>query len=84
MVGKELGGREMNVILTMDDFPSDKKNCGNCTRRGGACPRNEKRHPNGYVMNQGTKEVGGVIYCCPNYTGRFENKNVQLKLDLTI
>ena len=74
----------MSTLLTMDDFPSDRKNCGNCTRKGGACPRNEKRHPNGYVMNQGTKEVGGVIYCCPNYTGRFENKNVQLKLELMI
>ena len=74
----------MNVLLTMEDFPADRKNCWNCTRNGGACPRNEKKHPNGYVMNSVTGEVGGVIYCCTNYTGRFENKNVQLKLDLTI
>ena len=74
----------MNVLLTIDDFPSDSKNCGNCTRKGGVYPRNSKRHPNGYVMNSVTGEVGGVIYCCPNYTGRFENKNVQLKLELTI
>ena len=74
----------MNAPLTIDDFPSDRKNCGNCTRKGGACPRNSKRHPNGYVMNSVTGEVGGVIYRCPNYTGSFENKNVQLKLELTI
>ncbi len=74
----------MSTLLTMDDFRTDRKNCGNCTRKGGACPRNDKRNPNGYVMNSVTCEVGGVIYCCPNYTGRFENKNVQLKLELTI
>ena len=74
----------MSTLLTMDDFRPDKKNCVNCTRKCGACPRNSKRHPNGYVMNSVTGEIGGVIYCCPNYTGRFENKNVQLKLELTI
>lgn len=69
--------------ITMDDFPADRKNCGNCTRNGGACPRGEKRFPNGYVLT-GTREIGGVIYCCQNYTGRFESKNVQLKLELKI
>ena len=74
----------MNVLITIEDFHADKKNCGNCTRKAGACPRKSKRHPNGYVMNSVTGEIGGVIYCCPNYTGRFENKNVQIKLKLTI
>lgn len=74
----------MNALLTMYDFPSGKKNCGNCTRKGGVCPRNSKRHPNGYVMNSVTGEISGVIYRCSNYTGRFENKNVQLKLELKL
>lgn len=62
----------MSTLLTMDDFRPDRKNCGNCTRKAGACPRKSKRHPNGYVMNSVTGDIGGVIYCCPNYTGRFE------------
>jgi hypothetical protein len=63
----------MNALMTIEDFPNDKANCGNCTRRGAACPRREKRHPNGYVKNSLTGEIGGIIYCCPEYTGNFEN-----------
>jgi len=64
----------MKVELTLEDFPSDKKNCGNCTRKAGVCPRRKKSNQNGYVMNSVTGEVGGIIYCCPNYTGHFEKK----------
>lgn len=64
----------MNVLLTIEDFPADKKNCGNCTRKDGVCPRKSKQNPNGYVMNSVTGEIGGIIYCCPNYTGKFEEK----------
>ena len=64
----------MEVLYTIGDMPGDKRNCGNCTRKGGACPRSEKKHPNGYVMNSVTNEIGGIICCCPNYTGRFTPK----------
>ena len=57
--------------IQLEDFPADKANCGNCTRMGGACPRQKsnKRQHNGnlYGFNG---EVAGVIYCCPNYTGK--------------
>lgn len=64
----------MNVLTTIEDFPADKKNCGNCTRKAGVCPRRKKENPNGYVMNSVTGEIGGIIYRCPNYTGQFEEK----------
>lgn len=51
------------------DFPSNKPNCGNCTRKGGACARNEKRYPNGYVKSSVTGEIAGVIYKCVHWTG---------------
>lgn len=58
-------------IPTLDDFPSDKANCGNCTRQGGGCPRNRnnknKQH-NGLLYGYDA-EVTGIIYKCPNYTG---------------
>ena len=60
------------IIPTIEDFPSDKANCGNCTRKGGVCPRSQKRFPNGYIMNSLTGEISGIIYCCPHYTGRFK------------
>ena len=56
----------------MYDFPSDEANCGNCTRKGGHCARTEKQFPNGYILNSQTKEISGIIYSCPNYTGPFE------------
>ena len=40
----------MTAQLTLDDFPGDRANCATCTRKGGACPRREKRYPNGYVV----------------------------------
>ena len=58
--------------IQLEDFHADKANCGNCTRRGGACPRQKsnKRQHNGnlYGFNG---EISGVIYCCPNYTGKY-------------
>ena len=55
----------------MADFPPDKKNCGNCERRGDGCPRKSKRFPNGYVIGL-LGEVSGIIYCCPHYEGRLK------------
>ena len=59
----------MKAIITMADFPPDKKNCANCERRGGGCPRKSKRFPNGHVIGS-LGVVSGIIYCCPNYEGR--------------
>lgn len=62
----------MKVEITMADFPSDKKNCGNCERRGGECPRKKsKGFPNGYVIGP-LGERSGIIYCCPEYEGRWK------------
>lgn len=63
----------MNVQITLDDFPQDRANCGNCTRKGGACARSksDKTIHNGNIYNHG--EVSGVIYKCIHYTGRFES-----------
>lgn len=62
----------MNVQITMADFPPDKKNCGNCERRGGGCPRKKsKGFPNGYVIGS-LGVVSGIIYCCPHYEGRWK------------
>ena len=72
----------MNVLLTLNDFPPDKRNCGNCTRQGGACHRSGKSFPNGYVINELTRDIGGIIYCCPHYTGRYENKQVDLWMSI--
>lgn len=73
----------MGVLPTIEDFPFNKRNCGNCTRKSGVCPRNKKKYPNGYVMNSATGEIGGIIYCCPDYTGPFEIKpSVSVQLDL--
>lgn len=62
-----------DTILTLDDFPSDKKNCGNCTRKAGICPRVklDKTQHNGYLFSP-TGEQSGIIYCCPHYTGIYE------------
>ena len=57
------------VLLTLEDFPEDKPHCGNCTRKGGVCPRSEKKYPNGYVKSSVTGDIAGIIYRCPNYTG---------------
>lgn len=64
----------MNVQITLDDLPQDRANCGNCTRKGGACARsvNNKTQHNGYLYGIGG-EPTGIIYCCPNYTGRYKN-----------
>ena len=58
------------ILPTIDDFPADKPNCGNCTRKGGACARSEKRYPNGYVKSSVTGEISGIIYRCAHWTGR--------------
>ena len=58
------------ILPTIDDFTADKPNCGNCTRKGGACARSEKRFPNGYVKSSVTGEISGVIYRCAPWTGR--------------
>ena len=62
----------MKIIPTIDDFPSDRPNCDNCTRKGGPCPRskNNKQVHNG-LLHGFNKEVTGIIYRCPNYTGPF-------------
>lgn len=64
----------MRVLITLEDFPQDSANCGNCTRKGGACERtkNNKQQHNGYRFGIGG-EPTGIIYRCPNYTGRYEN-----------
>ena len=46
----------MTPLLTLDDFPGDRANCATCTRKGGACPRREKRYPNGYVGRMKTRK----------------------------
>lgn len=60
-------------ILSLDDFPSDKKNCGTCTRKSGICPRtkSDKTIHNGYLYGT-AGEPSGIIYCCPHYTGLYE------------
>lgn len=59
-------------IPTIDDFPSDRANCGNCTRKGGVCARSKsKQRHNGLLMGY-AGEVTGIIYCCPSYTGPYQ------------
>lgn len=64
---------QRDIIPTLDDFPIDRKNCGNCTRKGVSCPRtkSDKTIHNGYLFNT-CGEVSGIIYCCPHYTGIYE------------
>lgn len=64
----------MNEQITIDDFPSDRANCATCTRKGGGCPRREKRYPNGYVKSSVNGDYTGIIYRCPNYTGPYETR----------
>lgn len=61
----------MEVMITLGDFPQDEANCGNCTRKGG-CARSDKRYHNGYIVSEVTGNISGIIYKCPNYTGRFK------------
>ena len=63
-------------MLTLEDFPPNKKNCATCTRKGGACERskNNKQQHNGYIYSPINKEPSGIIYCCPNYTGPFKQQ----------
>ena len=64
----------MEAMMTLDDFPSNKKNCATCTRKGGGCERskNNKQQHNGILYNQDTKLPSGIIYCCIHYTGPYE------------
>lgn len=59
-------------MITLEDLPHDKANCGNCTRQGAGCARREKRFPNGYVVSEVTKQISGTIAGCPHYTGPFK------------
>ena len=65
-----------DTTIALEDFPSDKKNCGNCTRKSGICPRtkSDKTQHNGYLFSQ-CGELSGIIYCCPHYTGIYEHPN---------
>ena len=49
----------MRVLLTLEDFPQDSANCGNCTRKGGACERtkNNKQQHNGYLFGIGGDDI---------------------------
>jgi len=60
-------------IPTIEDFPADRANCGNCTRKAGVCPRskNNKQQHNGLLYGFGN-QVTGIIYRCVNYTGPFK------------
>lgn len=59
----------MVVHLTLDDLPQGKANCATCTNRGVDCERMKKKYPKGYIYNELTKEVGGIIAKCVNYQG---------------
>ncbi len=63
----------MNIPLpTLEDLPSNKRNCGTCTRQGGSCARSKsKNSSNGYIKSSVTNEISGMICCCPHYTGRY-------------
>lgn len=62
----------MKTIITLDDFPSNEANCGNCTRKGGGCLRSksDKTIHNGYMYGIGG-DPSGIIYRCPHYTGPY-------------
>lgn len=62
----------MNVLLTLDDLATDKASCATCTRKGGHCPRTEKRFPNGYLKSSVGNEISGIINYCNNYTGKYK------------
>lgn len=70
----------MKVEMTMDDFQQDKANCATCERQDASCPRAKwrKDHHNGYIKNSQTGDVGGIIYCCPHYTGIYKLKEERL------
>ena len=65
------------VLPTLDDLPTDRASCATCTNGGVGCPRSKsnKRFPNGYVLNSLTGEIGGIIACCPHYTGKFKKND---------
>ena len=65
----------MKVLITLEDFPQDEENCGNCTRKGGACERsrNNKTQHNG-VLYGINGEPTGIIYKCVHYTGKYKDK----------
>lgn len=48
-----------NIIPTIDDFPHDRANCGNCTRKGGACPRNKSNKQHNGLLFGYNKEIAG-------------------------
>lgn len=69
------------TTIMLEDFPDDKKNCGNCTRKSGVCPRSraDKNVWHGYLFNL-CNELSGIIYCCPHYTGIYEQPNFDFSL----
>lgn len=66
--------------ITLEDLPSDKANCGNCTRKLGVCLRthSNKRQHNGYFYDS-NGEVVGMITKCPNYTGPFDSTQLEIQ-----
>lgn len=62
------------IIPTLEDFPANKPNCGNCSRKGGICYRTKsnKTMHNGLIFGVGG-DVTGIIYCCPHYTGYYQD-----------
>lgn len=58
-------------VPTLDDFPSDRPNCGNCKQSRAICPRakSNKQVHNGLIYRYG--EAQAIIYRCPHYEGVF-------------
>ena len=63
--------RSMNVRITVDDFPQNEANCLTCEQRYGIfCERNKYKATKGYFKSA-IGEIGGIIYRCVNYVGRY-------------
>lgn len=64
---------------TLDDLPTNKASCANCTRKGGICPREKKTKTqhNGLIYNF-ANECVGIISCCQHYTGPFQTNILNL------
>lgn len=69
------------IRYTLDDMPSDKPNCGNCTYRGAGCARARKDLKDG-VRNSCTGNIDGYVYRCVNYQGRKETWQTNKTCDL--
>ena len=61
----------MQVIPTINDFPTDKRNCATCQQTASAlCERDKRKAHKGYLKGL-YGEISGVIYCCVNYIGKY-------------